>query len=797
MTIVEVLIDTNVRSLDRTFTYYANESLYDDIKLGSRVIVPFGKGNKKVLGLVISKKIGKTDMELKEIFQIVDRNPIISEELLTLATFVRDKYLSTFNDAIHLVMPPGRFNQISRNLEVLNVIDEKDNETVKLINSMYGKGIFSYEKLIENRDYRQVEDAIDLFKSKGAIREKFFFKDSQIERKIFLKLKNPDVKIPKNATLQLKVIDYLKNKDYVEYKLLRDDLKIPKSVIDTLIKKEVIISKIGELDTKSPIRPYYEKKILNKEQEAVYTKVVNFNRKGFLLHGVTGSGKTEVYLKLTEFYLSKGKSVIILVPEIALTPQMIDRFEGRFEGEVAVLHSKMTPKERLAQWVLIKNGEKRIVVGARSAVFAPLSNLGLIIIDEEHESSFKSNSMARFETFEVAKKRVDFVGGKLLLGSATPNLTTYYKALNGELELLELKNRISKTKTDIEIVDMAEEYKSGNTSIISRKLYNRINEALKDANQVILFLNRKGYSGFISCKSCGHTEKCEACDISMTYYKSKNLLKCNYCGRVKIMTGFCSECNSNDVSLIGLGTELVEEVSRKLFPQARIRRMDMETTKNRESYEEIYRDMLDRKIDILIGTQMVSKGFDFPHVTLMGVLLADLSLNIPDFHASERTFQLISQSAGRAGRDEKKGHVIVQSFNPKHYSVRAGAVSDYELFYKNELKIRKQFNYPPFKSLILIGFSSNSREAVINLSKEFAEELRASIRHKALKTVDILGPNPSSIEKIKGRFRHQIIVKTHKDEENLTKHILEWVYNKLENKNKVRIIIDVNPNSII
>lgn len=797
MTIVEVLIDTNVRSLDRTFTYYANESLYDDIKLGSRVIVPFGKGNKKVLGLVISKKIGKTDMELKEIFQIVDRNPIISEELLTLATFVRDKYLSTFNDAIHLVMPPGRFNQISRNLEVLNVIDEKDNETVKLINSMYGKGIFSYEKLIENRDYRQVEDAIDLFKSKGAIREKFFFKDSQIERKIFLKLKNPDVKIPKNATLQLKVIDYLKNKDYVEYKLLRDDLKIPKSVIDTLIKKEVIISKIGELDTKSPIRPYYEKKILNKEQEAVYTKVVNFNRKGFLLHGVTGSGKTEVYLKLTEFYLSKGKSVIILVPEIALTPQMIDRFEGRFEGEVAVLHSKMTPKERLAQWVLIKNGEKRIVVGARSAVFAPLSNLGLIIIDEEHESSFKSNSMARFETFEVAKKRVDFVGGKLLLGSATPNLTTYYKALNGELELLELKNRISKTKTDIEIVDMAEEYKSGNTSIISRKLYNRINEALKDANQVILFLNRKGYSGFLSCKSCGYTEKCEACDISMTYYKSKNLLKCNYCGRVKIMTGFCSECNSNDVSLIGLGTELVEEVSRKLFPQARIRRMDMETTKNRESYEEIYRDMLDRKIDILIGTQMVSKGFDFPHVTLMGVLLADLSLNIPDFHASERTFQLISQSAGRAGRDEKKGHVIVQSFNPKHYSVRAGAVSDYELFYKNELKIRKQFNYPPFKSLILIGFSSNSREAVINLSKEFAEELRASIRHKALKTVDILGPNPSSIEKIKGRFRHQIIVKTHKDEENLTKHILEWVYNKLENKNKVRIIIDVNPNSII
>ena len=797
MTIVEVLIDTNVRSLDRTFTYYANESLYDDIKLGSRVIVPFGKGNKKVLGLVISKKIGKTDMELKEIFQIVDRNPIISEELLTLATFVRDKYLSTFNDAIHLVMPPGRFNQISRNLEVLNVIDEKDNETVKLINSMYGKGIFSYEKLIENRDSRQVEDAIDLFKSKGAIREKFFFKDSQIERKIFLKLKNPDVKIPKNATLQLKVIDYLKNKDYVEYKLLRDDLKIPKSVIDTLIKKEVIISKIGELDTKSPIRPYYEKKILNKEQEAVYTKVVNFNRKGFLLHGVTGSGKTEVYLKLTEFYLSKGKSVIILVPEIALTPQMIDRFEGRFEGEVAVLHSKMTPKERLAQWVLIKNGEKRIVVGARSAVFAPLSNLGLIIIDEEHESSFKSNSMARFETFEVAKKRVDFVGGKLLLGSATPNLTTYYKALNGELELLELKNRISKTKTDIEIVDMAEEYKSGNTSIISRKLYNRINEALKDANQVILFLNRKGYSGFLSCKSCGYTEKCEACDISMTYYKSKNLLKCNYCGRVKIMTGFCSECNSNDVSLIGLGTELVEEVAGKLFPQARIKRMDMETTKNRESYEEIYRDMLDRKIDILIGTQMVSKGFDFPHVTLMGVLLADLSLNIPDFHASERTFQLISQSAGRAGRDEKKGHVIVQSFNPKHYSVRAGAVSDYELFYKNELKIRKQFNYPPFKSLILIGFSSNSREAVINLSKEFAEELRASIRHKALKTVDILGPNPSSIEKIKGRFRHQIIVKTHKDEENLTKHILEWVYNKLENKNKVRIIIDVNPNSII
>lgn len=797
MIIVEVLIDTNVRSLDRTFTYYADESLFEEINVGCRVIVPFGKANKKVLGLVISKKIGKTDMKLKEIFQIIDRKAIISEDLLILANFVKEEYLSTFNDAIHLVMPPGKFNQLSRKLEVLSLIEEKDSEIAGFLNSMYGKGFFSYEKLIENRDYREVENVIDFFKSKGAIREKYLSNDMQIERKVFLKLVNKDVIISKNASSQLKIVDFLRDKDYVEYKILREETKVAKSVVNTLIKKGIVEFKIGDLDIKSLIRPYYEKKNLTGEQESIYNKVINSNNNGFLLHGVTGSGKTEVYLKLTEHYLNQGKDVIVLVPEIALTPQMIDRFEGRFKGQIAVLHSKMTPKERLAQWVLIKNGEKKVVVGARSAVFAPVSNLGLIIIDEEHESSFKSNSMARFETYEVAKKRVDLIGGKLLLGSATPNLISYNKALNGELELLELKNRISKTVTEIEIVDMVEEYKTGNTSIISRKLYNRINEALKYSNQVILFINRKGYSGFLSCKSCGHTEKCEACDIAMTYYKSKNLLKCNYCGRVKIMTGFCSECNSNDISLMGLGTELVEEVARKLFPQARIRRMDMETTRNRESYEEIYRDMLDRKIDILIGTQMVSKGFDFPHVTLMGVLLADLSLNIPDFNSAERTFQLISQSAGRAGRDEKKGNVVVQTFNPNHYAVKAGALSDYDLFYKNELRVRKQFNYPPFKSLILIGFSSTVRQSVVNISKEFAQKLRMEINGKKLKSVDILGPNPSSIEKIKGRFRHQIIVKTNKEDERLTKDIIEWVYSKINNNNKVRIIIDVNPNNIL
>lgn len=599
----------------------------------------------------------------------------------------------------------------------------------------------------------------------------------------------------KNKDKYEKLVSFIKNNDCIFSKAeLAKEHEFSTYVINKSIEKgylsveETVIERFNR-------RIYKEdnSKKLTEEQKQAILRIENTDKNGILLKGVTGSGKTEIYMNLVEKVLNRGEGAIVLVPEISLTPQMIERFKGRFGEDVALFHSRLSDGERFDEWYRVKSGRCRLVVGARSAIFLPVDKLGLIIIDEEHEGTYKSEHNPKYNTKEVAEFLSVIKGCKYILGSATPSIESFADALVSKTELVELNNRVdNKPLPKMEIVDMREELKVKNLSMFSRKLYKEMKEALDRKEQIILFLNRRGFSTFISCRSCGYVFKCHKCDISMTYHKNGYLV-CHYCGRTEKQVKICPKCKSKYVKFFGAGTEKVENEVRKYFKDARILRMDADTTRNKDSHERIYNSFKKGEADVLIGTQMITKGLDFKGVTLVGVLAADMSLNIPDYRSGERTFQVITQVAGRAGRGDKEGKVIIQSYTPNHPSLKYAIENDYLGMFKEEIAIRKGMGYPPFGKILLIRGISKNEEKLKRFMKSVAKEVDELLEDE----ITLLGPTQCIVGKIKDKYRWQILIKG-KIIDELAKKIKDRLYEMNKSVyNEIRVNIDINPNNLL
>ena len=729
----EIILNSEAIEIDRPFTYKVPLDMEEKVKVGQIVKVPFGVRSKPVEGFILDLKAEeemKVSFKMKSILSVENEEPVITEDDLKLINFLREEYLCKYIDAIRLLIPVG----------ILKGAKSKSRNVIVFINDNLEK--------IKNKDgYIEIIDFI------------------------------------KRNTGKYTKTELSKEHGFSIYKL-------NKLMEHGLIKSE------EEIVFRYNTREYNKdvQKNLTVEQSMAIKEIEESEENLILLKGVTGSGKTEVYMRIVEKTLEEGKSAIVLVPEIALTPQMIERFKGRFGSNVALFHSKLSDGERFDEWYRVKEGKASLIIGARSAIFLPAKNLGLIIIDEEHENTYKSDQNPKYQTKEVAEYIAKLKGCKVILGSATPTIESYYRAISGEMKLVELNHRVdNKPMPKMMLVDMREELRSGNKSLFSRRLYASMKEKLEKGEQIILFLNRRGFSTFVSCRSCGYVFHCEDCDISMTYHKN-GFLVCHYCGKTKKQPNLCPKCGSKYVKFFGAGTERVEEEVRRYFKNARILRMDVDTTRAKDSHEKIYNAFKAREADILIGTQMVSKGLDFPNVTLVGILAADMSLNLPDYRAAERSFQIITQVAGRAGRGDKEGEVIVQTYTPEHYSLQYAKKYDYENFYEKEFTIRAMMGYPPFGRILLINGSGKNedelRKQMIYLGekvKETAEEFGG---------LEVLGPTPCIIYRIKENYRWQIIIKG-EFSSKFSKSIKDILYDKANNVyNDIRVSMDINPNSL-
>ena len=745
--IAEIIIDSNVKTLNKAFDYNIPKEMESNISIGSRVLIPFGKSKRLEEGFVTNIK-ESTEYEVKDIAKI-ELQSLTTEKIL-LSKWMAKKYFSNISECMNLMLKPGTTTK--------NFANRAKNKT----------GIF-----------------VSLALEKEKIQEYIL---------------NNKIKSEK----QIRILNYLIENDKTMQPELIEKTETSRAIIKTL-EKNGLLKLQEEKVIRNPLKNKNIKQTnklkFTEEQEEAYTKVSNAiekqEYKKYLLYGVTGSGKTEIYLQLIEKVINEGKSAIMLVPEISLTPQMINRFIERFGKDIiAVLHSKLSVGERYDSWERIENGEARIVIGARSAIFAPVCNLGIIIIDEEHDSSYKSEMAPRYNAKEVATQIAKYNNIPLLLGSATPDIVTFYKAQNEDIELLKLSKRANNSSLpNVQVVDLKQELANGNRTMISVKLYKLIQENLKNKKQTILFLNRRGFSTFVMCRDCGYVAKCKNCNISLTYHKKEEKLKCHYCGYEEEIHKICPECGSKKIKYFGTGTQKLELEINKIFPTASTIRMDIDTVTKKNSHEEILEKFNKDKIDILIGTQMIVKGHHFPNVTLVGVVSADGSLNIDDYRASERTFDLLVQVAGRAGRERQQGNVIVQTYNPDNYSIQYAKKQNYDDFYNIEIKLRNQLRYPPFCDIIMFGISGEMEEVVSKTANKLYKELKESIEQEEL-IANILKPLPAPIDKIKNRYRWRIIIKA-KVNDKLIDIINECLYNKELLKNNARIIADINPTNMM
>ena len=723
--VVGVLVELSSKNIDRIFEYEVPEELASLIKVGIRVLVPFGKI--ELEGFILSIKNNKdTDKDLKSIINIVDSSIVLNSELLELGKKLQKSTLSTLISCYQVMLP----------------------------------------KALKAKNGTNVSIKFDTYYSIN---------------------NNIDIDIDKLNDTQNKIISLVKEKGIVLKKELAD---ISISSLNTLIRKEYLIE-----DKKEHYRVVYKdrdfvKKKLTIDQESVVKSVINGNDSTYLLYGVTGSGKTEVYMEIIDHYLKLGKTSIVLVPEISLTPQMVNRFRERFGDKIAALHSALSDGEKYDEWRRIYRGEASIVIGARSAIFAPLKNIGVIIIDEEHSDSYKqSDSSPRYNAKDVAILRSKYHKCPVVLGSATPSLETMARAKKGVFKLLELPNRVNgKSLPKVSIIDMND--RKRNKGNFSLELLNSIRDRLDKNEQIILLLNRRGYSNFVTCKNCGFTFKCPNCDITLTYHKSSNTLRCHYCGYGEKVYKNCPECKEESLSNLGVGTQKIEEELSKLFPISRILRMDYDTTSRKGMHEEMIEDFKSHKYDILLGTQMVAKGLDFSLVTLVGVINADTSLNIPDFRSSENTFSLLSQVAGRSGRSEKTGEVIIQTFNPDHYAISLVKTHNYLGFYEKEMSIRKMLKYPPYYYLCNIKISGKDADYIYAEALKIKRSLDRNIPNDI-----ILGPSNSSIFRVNNIFRYNIIIK-YKNDMNLYE-ILNKIIEHYKTNIKIKIDIDFNPIQVL
>ena len=748
--IAEIIMNSSVKNLDRTFDYNIPSEMEEKIHIGSRVLVKFGNIKELKEGFVVNIK-EKSEFKVKDISKVEEKD-FIDEPKVKLAEWMAKRYFCNVSECIKLMLPPGTG---TNNLE--NRAKEKTVRFIRL-----------------KKDSNQIEFDIS---------EKKIKSDKQIRAlRMLSKIGEiPSKELENLAEISSAILKTLEKNGYIEF-------------FDNTVERNPFIHKVVN-ETKN-LQLTDEQK---KAYMAVEDAIDDMMNSEFLLFGITGSGKTEVYIQLIEKVLNIGKTSIMLVPEISLTPQTVDRFIARFGAEkVAVLHSKLSVGERYDQWYKIKNGEAKIVIGARSAMFAPINDLGLVIIDEEHDGSYKSESSPRYNVKDVARYLAKEYSIPIVFGSATPDMDSFYKASKGDIELLELTKRANNASLPIvNIVDMRAELANGNRSSISMKLYELIKKNIQNQKQTILFLNRRGYSTFIMCRDCGYVAKCKNCNIALTYHSKENKLRCHYCGYETNPYNTCPDCKSKNIKYSGSGTQKLEEEINKIFPQAKTIRMDVDTVTKKNSHEDILNRFKNENIDILIGTQMVVKGHRFPNVTLVGVIFADGSLNIDDYRANERTFQILTQVAGRAGREKDvSGNVIIQTYNPDNLAIEYSKKQDYKLFYNTEIMIRKQLKYPPFCDIILIGFSSENENCVIESAKFMYKILKNKIINEKLKII-LYKPVPAPIDKIKNKVRWRIIIKCKFDDEiiqSINKALKELESINLKN---VKTTIDVNPTNMM
>ena len=720
----EVLIEYSAKSIDKSFTYIIPHHLEGIIKVGMKVLVPFGPNT---INGFVTKIINEyqESYELKEIVDIVDKYFCLNDELMKLGEYLQSKTLCTKITAYQTMLPSS-----------LKVKEQKS-------------------------DYSKYLTYVELNKTIDEVKE---YIESNPRRK-----------------KQIEVLNNL----LVENKLLKSSLS--SNVVDALLEEELI-----KLTKEQIYRLNKDKCIIDRikfspdQQKAIDT--INLNSENtYLLHGVTGSGKTEVYIELIKRVVSLGKKAIMLVPEISLTAQIVNKFYDHFGNDVAIFHSGLSNGEKYDEYLKILRDEVHIVVGTRSAIFTPLTNLGLIIIDEEHSETYKQDSTPRYHSLDMATFRSKYNHIPIVLGSATPSLESMARALKGVYKYIEMPNRVGKAiLPKIEIIDMANEMKKRNM-IFSSALKNKIQDRLLKKEQVILLLNRRGYSTVISCKACGYTYKCPHCDITLTYHKTSNNLRCHYCGYTVFKGDTCPECNEKSLADYGLGTEKLEQEIKSIFPESRVIRMDADTTSNKGAHEDIINRFKNHEYDILLGTQMISKGLNFPLVTLVGVINADATLNIPDFRSGERTFALLSQVSGRAGRNELPGEVILQTFNPDNFTLKCVQENDYKKFYNYEMSNRHKLDYPPYYYLTSIKIASKDYDIA---SKEIIK-VKKHLEKKLSNDTIILGPTTASMFKINNIYRFQIILKYKKDP-NIMKTLKELDELYMLN-NKANIEIDNNP----
>lgn len=816
----DLILRTRGKFADMLFTYEVPSHLLTDIKEGHRVSVPFGRSNKPIEAIVVSLKENISDdadiSKIKEIDDILDESPLISSENIDLIKWMRNRYMCTYIDCLNLFYPKGYSLETRKIVEIGKIEDEfeLEDEEMKLINTLrLSSSAVTYEDLTKNFTKKLISD----MKKKRLIKIIWEYKDKKNEKFIkYISLADTVENIEKLVkdkkyrlgNKQKELIKFLSLNESVEQDAIMQLLELSRSTIKSLESKGIVKIEMVEYYRKSINKlAYKDKEIsLNKEQKEIYESIldkINCNsRKATLLHGVTGSGKTEIYLELIEYMLSQGMDSIFLVPEIALTPQMIARVRNRFGDIVGVFHSMLSEGEKHDVFREIKEGNVRVVIGTRSALFLPFTSLGLIVIDEEHEMSYRSEMTPKYDSIEVARYMAYKQGVTVLLASATPSISDYYRAEKGEYDLLTLNKRANnKPMPEIEVVDMREELHKGNKDDLSEKMIEEIRRTVESGNQAILFLNRRGFASFLTCKDCGHVFRCDRCDISLTYHKYKNKGVCHYCGKEEVIPDKCPECGNKNISPIGIGTEKIELYLKEKFPDYKILRVDKDTTSKKGQLEKILNSFNSGQADILIGTQILSKGHDFDNVTLVGIISADMMLNYPDYRAFESTFQLITQVSGRAGRSDKEGKVILQSYNTEHYAIQKAIDYDYKGFYQKEIAIRKTFGYEPFNNIFRLVFSGYKYNKVRENADRFLKTLEYLLKENNIYFSDlILGPNECSINKINDKYRWQVIVKDNnmnvKKLKSMIKYICVTKYEEIFDKDIV-ISIEQNPNSFI
>ena len=808
--IAQVYVNTKNLNIDKPFDYIVPDSLAGEIAVGCRVKVPFGGGNMPKEAFVTALKDCSSFEGLKEIKSLTDKFPSLTRSNIDLCFHMRERYFCTFSEAAQLCLPPGTDAKFEEWISLCHaytvrlafVKGAKQEQLIRLLEQSEGSAEMAQIKSVIGKGARTVVNALI---SKGLCEKSYRDKRRANEKTVRLAFYCGEedisfsiLQLEKKAPKQAAVLGALKELGSLSVPDIISFTGATRNAVEALYSKGLI--EYREVDVfRSPLENRKKEdpgELILSESQIKASRCVTEKGNGvFLLHGVTGSGKTEVYMSIVADVLKRGKQAIILVPEISLTPQMTDRFFKRFGENVAVIHSALSLGERLDEWRRIRNGNARLIIGARSAIFAPCDNLGAIIMDEEHEQSYKSESSPRYHARDIAAYIADKHKCPLILGSATPSVESYYNAKTGRYTLIELLNRYNrKPLPTVHIADMRNELKEGNKTVLSRFLAKEIDMNIKNGEQTILFLNRRGYSTFVSCRDCGFVFTCPSCSVSLTYHKNADILSCHYCGyREKVKT-VCPVCQSSKVRDFGKGTQKAQEQIESIFPYAKTIRMDTDTTGGKRGHEKLLDKFTEEKTDILLGTQMVTKGLDFENVTLVGVLAADASLNIDDFRAQERTFNLITQVCGRAGRGEKPGRCVLQTYDPENPTLLLAAAQDYKAFYEEEIVYRKEFLYPPFCDIVNITVASSDREEAETTINKIAMRLHVALRN--YEDCSFFGPSPAPISRIQGRYRMRLWLKCRADENFITA-LRDLLHEKSTRRNSdLSVTADINPYSM-